>query len=122
MINPLARFRQSGSLVAGFLIGLAVVVAVFALADADSGAGQSPRILGAAGVFVLGLALQLWVTAKPLHRVAADTGREARLTAWRSCRSMFGGALRSANGMSRLVRHAVPPHHDPSLAVGLEVS
>jgi hypothetical protein len=64
MTNLLARCGRSGSFIAGLLIGVAIVVATFAAIDAGSGTGQTFRILGAPVILVLGLALQVLVTAK----------------------------------------------------------
>ena len=41
MKNHVARFRQSGSFIAGLLIGLAIVIATFAAADAEFSAWQT---------------------------------------------------------------------------------
>ena len=60
-----ACFRRSGSLTAGFLIGLAMVASVFAMTIADTGESQSAWMLGATVTLALGLALQVVVTLKP---------------------------------------------------------
>ena len=70
MTNPMARFRQTGSLIAGLLIGLSIVVATFAVTEAASGAWPAVLFFGAPGVLVLGLALQILATAKPGRRSA----------------------------------------------------
>jgi hypothetical protein len=74
MTNPTTRFRQSGSLVAGLLIGLAIVVATFAATDAAASAWPALLIFVAAAVLVLGLALQVVVTAAPRRRPAPRDG------------------------------------------------
>lgn len=73
MANPLARFRQSGSFIAGLLIGLSIVVTTFAVTDADASAWQTFLVFGAPVIVVLGLALQVLVTAKPRRRLATST-------------------------------------------------
>lgn len=47
MTNSLARFREAGSFIAGLLIGLSIVVFVFAKMVADPGAGQLSWVFGA---------------------------------------------------------------------------
>ena len=74
MTSPTTRFRQSGSLVAGLLIGLAIVVATFAATDAASSAWPAVLIFVAPAVLVLGLALQVLVTAPPRRRPAPRAG------------------------------------------------
>ena len=76
MTSRMARFRQSGSLIAGLLIGLSIVVATFAATDAASGAWQALLIFGPPVVFVLGLALQVLVTAEPRRRLAPGAERQ----------------------------------------------
>ena len=57
MTKLMARIRQSGSFIAGLLIGLAIVVATFAMADADSSAWEILWVFWAPGILALGLAL-----------------------------------------------------------------
>jgi hypothetical protein len=71
MKNPLARFRQAGSLVAGLLIGLSIVVAVSAIVVEPSD-WRTLWIFGAPMILVLGLALQVVVTTKPRNRRMTD--------------------------------------------------
>jgi uncharacterized membrane protein (UPF0136 family) len=68
MNNSLARFREAGSFIAGLLIGLSIVVAVFAMTVADPDDWQTSWALGAPIILVLGFALQVVVTTKPTHR------------------------------------------------------
>lgn len=69
MTNPLARVvRQSGSFIAGLLIGVSIVVAAFAWTDIDSRLWQTFLDLGAPIILALGLALQRMVVAKPRRR------------------------------------------------------
>ena len=74
MKNPRARFRrafrQAGSFVAGLLIGLSIVVAVFAMMVASPSDWQTLWIFGAPIILALGVALQVVVTNKPANRRA----------------------------------------------------
>ena len=72
MKNPLARFRQSGSLVAGLMIGLSIVVAVSAVMVVNPTDWQTSWIFAAPIILALGLALQVVVTAKPGYRRTID--------------------------------------------------
>jgi len=67
--TPLARFRdafrEAGSFVAGFLIGLSIVVAVFAMMVASPSDWQTLWIFGALIILALGIALQVVVTTQP---------------------------------------------------------
>lgn len=63
MTSLTARSRQAGSLAAGLLIGLACAAAAFGATEADSGARQALLIFAAPVILVLGLALQILVTA-----------------------------------------------------------
>jgi hypothetical protein len=67
MTNPLARFPDAGSFVAGLMIGLSILLPVFAIAVAEPGAWQGLWILGALTILVLGVSLQALVTARPRH-------------------------------------------------------
>ena len=80
MTNPLARCRQSGSFIAGLLIGLAIVVAAFAVTDADDSAGQAFLVFGTPVVLVLGLALQVLVFDESRQRVAYGVNRRDLLS------------------------------------------
>lgn len=74
MKNPPARFRrafrQAGSFVAGLLIGLSIVVAVFAMIAASPSDWQTWWIFGAP-ILALGVTL-VAVTSKPANRRATD--------------------------------------------------
>ena len=74
MKNPLARFRQIGSFIAGLLIGLSIVVPVSAMMVADPGDWQMVWVFGSFIIFALGLTLQVVITAKPPHRRMLDPG------------------------------------------------
>jgi len=79
--NPLARFleafRQAGSFVAGLLIGLSIVVAVFAMSPSDS---QALWIFGAPIILALGVTLLVAVTTRPWNCDATNLEPEASLT------------------------------------------
>jgi hypothetical protein len=72
MTNFIARFRQAGSLVAGLLIGLSIVVAVSALMVVNPTDWQTLWIFAAPIILALGLALQVVVTTKPWRRRMTD--------------------------------------------------
>jgi len=76
MKNPLSKFRVAGSYIAGLLIGLAIVIPVFAVTAAQPGDWQMLWVFGAPVVLGLGLLLQLVVTTRPRHRRA--TGPDPR--------------------------------------------
>jgi len=67
MTSLLKQCRQTGSLAAGLLIGLAFVTAAFGATEADSSAWQSLLVFAAPVILALGLALQILVTAKNLR-------------------------------------------------------
>jgi MFS family permease len=71
MKNPLVTFRQAGSLVAGLLIGLSIVVAVSAIVVEPSD-WRTLWIFGAPIILVLGFALQIVVTSKLRNRRITD--------------------------------------------------
>ena len=73
MKNPLARFRQAGSFIAGLFIGVSIVVPVFSIMVANPSDWQTFVVLGAAIILVLGITLQVVITAKPRHRRTIDT-------------------------------------------------
>jgi hypothetical protein len=72
MKNTLARFRQAGSLVAGLLIGVSIVLAVSALMILEPSEWRTLSIFGAPVILAAGLTLQFVVTTKPGHRRMAD--------------------------------------------------
>jgi hypothetical protein len=71
MKNSLARFREAGSFIAGLVIGISIVVPVFAMMVADPSGWQTLCVFGAPIILGLGLTLQFVVTAKPRHRRTA---------------------------------------------------
>jgi hypothetical protein len=67
MKNPLARFPDAGSFVAGLLIGLSILIPVFAMMVSEPGDWQSLWVFGAPTVLALGFLLQAVVIARPRH-------------------------------------------------------
>jgi cytochrome c biogenesis protein CcdA len=61
-------FREAGSFVAGLLIGLSIVVAVFAMMAASSSDGETLWIFGAFIILAFGVALQVVATTQPGNR------------------------------------------------------
>jgi len=57
MKNSMTRFREAGSFVAGILIGLSIMVAVFAMMVVNSGGWQMSWVFGAPILLALGLTL-----------------------------------------------------------------
>jgi NO-binding membrane sensor protein with MHYT domain len=73
MKNAQARFREAGSFIAGFLIGLSIVVGMCAMTVADPSDWQNILwVFGALIVLALGLALQVVATTKPRYRRPLD--------------------------------------------------
>ena len=73
MKHSLVNFRHAGSFVAGLLIGLSIVVPLFAMMVAEpSDWATLLWVFGAAVILIVGLSLQVVVTAKPRHRRATD--------------------------------------------------
>ena len=60
-----AGFRQAGSLIAGALIGLSIVVIVFTMTLAETSHSQIFLALGSSIVFAVGVMLQIAMTAAP---------------------------------------------------------
>jgi cytochrome b subunit of formate dehydrogenase len=58
MKNLLARFRQAGSFIAGLLIGISIMIPMFAMMVTNLGGWEMHWILGAVIVLALGLKLQ----------------------------------------------------------------
>ena len=63
----LARFRDAGSFTAGILIGLSIMVPVFALMVVDITEWQTFLLFGAPFFLGLGITLQAVITAKTRH-------------------------------------------------------
>jgi len=67
-MKTLATLREAGSLVAGLLIGLSIVVPMFALTVADFGDREVVWMIITLFVLALGLILQAVLTTKPRQR------------------------------------------------------
>ena len=63
-MKNLTTLRDTGSLIAGLLVGLSIAVAVFSMTLADSGTGQAASLVAAAIVLAVGLALQTVLTKR----------------------------------------------------------
>jgi hypothetical protein len=64
MKKALRRFRDTGSFLAGILVGLSIVVPVIALTGANTTTWQAVLVLGAPIVLALGITLQAVLTAR----------------------------------------------------------
>jgi hypothetical protein len=76
MKNPLARFPDGASFVAGLLIGLSILILVFAMMVAEPGDLQALWVFGALTLLAFGFALQAVVL--PVRSIGARQRR-----AWR---------------------------------------
>ena len=85
MTKLTALSRQSGSFIAGLLIGLAIVATTFAVTDPTSGVWQTLLFYGAPAVLMLGLALQVVVTERP-RRAPAVRARPLAAAPYRGAR------------------------------------
>jgi hypothetical protein len=65
MKNFLARYPNAGSFVAGLLIGLSILLPVFAMTVAEPGDWQALWVLGGPIILTFGFALQAFVTVRP---------------------------------------------------------
>ncbi len=76
MKNALARFRQAGSFIAGLLIGVSIMMPMFAMMLTNADEWQMVWIFGTLIVLALGLRLQAVSTIKPRHRrtIAPELG------------------------------------------------
>jgi hypothetical protein len=76
MKNPLARFWQAGSFIAGLLIGVSIMIPMFAMMATNPGDWQMVWVFGALIVLTVGLKLQAVITIKPRHRrtIAPELG------------------------------------------------
>lgn len=72
-MNDLTRLRDAGSFIAGLLIGVSLVITVFATTVVDAGRGQMVAVIVAPLVLALGLVLQVVVTRPSQRRT---NGRE----------------------------------------------
>ena len=76
MKNSLAAHREVSSFIAGLLIGLSMVVLVFAMTVANPGNWQALWVFAAPVILALGLTLQVLGNAKPPRRRATATQPE----------------------------------------------
>jgi hypothetical protein len=76
MKNPLARFWQAGSFIAGLLIGVSIMIPMFAMMVTNPGDWQMVWVFGALIVLTVGLKLQAVITIKARHRrtIAPELG------------------------------------------------
>jgi Na+/melibiose symporter-like transporter len=76
MKNPLAGFRQAGSFIAGLLVGLAIMIPMFAMMLTNPGDWQMVWVFGALIILALGLKLRAVIIIKPRHRrtIAPEPG------------------------------------------------
>jgi hypothetical protein len=65
--NSLPGFRDAGSFIAGILIGLSIMVPVFAAMVVELTDWQLLLLLGAPIVLALGITMQFIITAKARH-------------------------------------------------------
>ena len=68
MKNPLARFWQAGSFIAGLLIGISIMMPMFAMMLTNPGDWQMVWVFGALIVLVVGVKLQALIAIKPRPR------------------------------------------------------
>jgi hypothetical protein len=68
MKNLLARFRQAGSFIAGVLIGVSIMIPMFAMMVTNPGDWQMVWVLGALVVLALALKLRAVIAIKPRDR------------------------------------------------------
>jgi hypothetical protein len=72
MNSPLVRCREAGSCVAGLLIGLSIVIAVFAVMEERSGDWLTILLFGAPIIFALGQA-SARLSAQPKTHIERGT-------------------------------------------------
>ena len=65
--SSLARFRDAGSFMAGILIGLSIMVPMFALMVVDLTEWRTFMLFGAPFILALGITLQAVITIKARH-------------------------------------------------------
>ena len=68
MKKSLAMLREVSSFLAGLLIGLSIVVLVFAMTVANPGNWQALWVFGAPVILALGLTLRVVANTKPRRR------------------------------------------------------
>ena len=95
-MKRLTTLRDAGSLLAGLLIGLSIVVMVFVMTVPDPGSTQTVLVIGASIDFALGLVLQGVVT-----RPRQQGTSKADLTVWAQAKLVASGGTRSVAGARR---------------------
>jgi hypothetical protein len=95
-MKKLTTFRDAGSLIAGLLIGMSIVVTVFVMMVPDPTSTQTVLVISASIVLALGLVLQAVVTG-PRQR---DTSN-ADLAGWPQAKLVASGGTRSIAGTRR---------------------
>jgi hypothetical protein len=66
--NPLAGFWQAGSFIAGLLIGISIMMPMFAMMLTNPGNWQMLWVFAALIVLAVGIKLQAVITFEPRHR------------------------------------------------------
>jgi hypothetical protein len=89
-MKKLTTFRDAGSLIAGLLIGMSIVVTVFVMTVPDPSSTQTVLVIGASIVFGLGLVLQAVVT-----RPRQQGTNNVDLTIWPRAKLVASGGTRS---------------------------
>ncbi len=77
MKKTLASFRAAGSFITGILLGVSIVVPVFALTGADPADGRTLLAFGGPLILCFGIALQAIVTAKARRAHTVDAALAA---------------------------------------------
>ena len=77
MQSPLTRFPDAASFVAGLLIGLSILILVFAMMGSEPGDWQALWVFGAVALMALGFALQAVVL--PARSIGARQRRAGAL-------------------------------------------
>src|SRR6266851_6467253 len=101
MNSPLVRFRKAGSCVAGLLLGLSIVIAVFAVMEENSSDWLTILLLGALVfgapiIFALGQT-SVRLSAQPKTRIEPGTCSAQRASSHRrECKAYCGGEETSA--------------------------
>jgi hypothetical protein len=95
-MKKLTTFRDAGSLIAGLLIGLSIVVTVFVMTVPDPSGTQTVLVIVASIVFALGLVLQAVVT-----RPQQQGTNNADLAVWPQAKLVASSGTRSVAGARR---------------------
>jgi hypothetical protein len=82
MKNPLARFRQAGSFIAGLLIGLSIMIPMFGMIVADPGDWPMAWVFGSLIIVALAFTLQVVITTRPQRQRTLDPGLNVLPIGW----------------------------------------